>query len=172
MSSSDEEEKLVNEFWVADVELPHIEVEDYDERGKRRTEETKEHLQSKEVKKFLKEETLRQRARIPVRFEGRHGGKHELQVQWTPEEDAALMQVLPLGTLRPCWTTVTLELAEHCPKTASRTLKSVRSRWNRLTEGRRARTTPSPFGAARKNRCSACGQLRRGHICPGRAGRA
>ena len=135
--SSDEESEPEDEFWAAEVDVPHIEAADFDERGKWMTEAKKRAFREREVRRFLKEEAAQRCAAIPFRTGARHGGKHDVQAQWSPEEDTALLQVLPLHVLRPCWATVTQDLAELCPKTASRTLKSVRCRWNRLRDGRK-----------------------------------
>lgn len=153
---SSDESDVEDEFWAATVELPNFQVEDHDKNGKRLTAAQKHKFHKAEINRFLREETKRSRATIPTRI-----ASDEVQVQWTSQEDAALVQVLPLNKLRPCWTTVTAELAELCPTTSTRTVKSVRCRWNRLRSGKKNVN-------GKKNLCSKCGQFKKGHLCPGR----
>ena len=42
-----------------------------------------------------------------------------------------------------------------------RTVSSVRNRWQRIEKGRKLREK----GQVSKNRCHACGQPKRGHVC-------
>ena len=101
---------------------------------------------------------------------------------WDPEEDHIIMKMhaeegpkwklivknLPGRTVRLC-------VSAHAPsllRRASRLLStshprwpwqvsSVRNRWQRIEKGRKLREE----GADLKNRCHACGQPKRGHIC-------
>ena len=43
----------------------------------------------------------------------------------------------------------------------NRTVSSVRNRWQRIEKGKKLRMA----GKESKNRCHACGQPKRGHIC-------
>ena len=43
----------------------------------------------------------------------------------------------------------------------NRTVSSVRNRWQRIEKGKKLRAA----GKESKNRCHACGQPKRGHIC-------
>ena len=49
-----------------------------------------------------------------------------------------------------------------------RTVPSVRNRWQRLEKGRKMREE----GKESKNRCHACGQPKRGHVCYAKLGQS
>ena len=84
------------------------------------------------------------------------GGAHENMKAWEPEEDHIIMQmVLQEG---PKWKLIVKQLP-------GRTVSSVRNRWQRIEKGRKLRDE----GAELKNRCHACGEPKRGHICKKRS---
>ncbi len=73
-------------------------------------------------------------------------------IRWTRDEDARLFDVcIKLAPNPICWK----DVSEDFP---GRTPSALRNRW-----GRFARSATRP----RSQRCSVCGQLRRGHICAG-----
>ena len=71
---------------------------------------------------------------------------------WSPEEDQIILSVV--SREGPKWGRVLLALPW-------RTVPSIRNRWQRMENGRKLRES----GVESKNRCHACGQPRRGHVC-------
>tara|TARA_B110000093_G_C12936615_1_gene396016 strand:- start:1501 stop:1857 length:357 start_codon:yes stop_codon:yes gene_type:complete len=86
-------------------------------------------------------------------------------MNWTSDEDAELLSILPFNVERPSWSEVTRKLTNLTGN--ARTLKSVRCRWNRLRVGRRAALASEEDPRRAKNRCRVCGLLKRGHVCQG-----
>ena len=82
-----------------------------------------------------------------------------LQKAWEPEEDNIIQEMHE--RMGPKWKQIVKELP-------GRTISSVKNRWQRIEKGRRLREE----GAELKNRCHACGQPKKGHICPGQKERA
>ncbi len=96
------------------------------------------------------------------------GGRHEMAIGWDANEDAALIDIVPLNKLRPNWAEVTTQLAQRMGRDAMpRTTKSVRCRWRRLRDGRRRALLPDGAATKAKNRCGICNEIKRGHICKG-----
>ena len=85
------------------------------------------------------------------------GGKHENMQAWSPEEDHIIIQMV--NTDGPKWSRIVQELP-------GRTVSSVRNRWQRIEKGRKLREA----GVESKNRCHACGQPKRGHVCLAKLG--
>lgn len=71
---------------------------------------------------------------------------------WSPEEDQIILAVV--SREGPKWGRVVLRLPW-------RTVPSIRNRWQRMENGRKLRES----GVESKNRCHACGEPRRGHVC-------
>lgn len=71
---------------------------------------------------------------------------------WDPEEDHIIMEMH--AAEGPKWKSIVKRLP-------GRTVSSVRNRWQRIEKGRKLREE----GTELKNRCHACGQPKRGHIC-------
>merc|ERR1719265_1154128 len=61
--------------------------------------------------------------------------------------------------LGPMWSKIVKQLP-------GRTVSSVRNRWQRIEKGRKQREA----GIVSKNRCHACGQPKRGHVCLAKLG--
>ena len=80
------------------------------------------------------------------------GGAHENMKAWEPEEDHMIMMMVQ--TEGPKWKQIVKKLP-------GRTVSSVRNRYQRIEKGRKLREE----GTELKNRCHACGQPKRGHIC-------
>lgn len=80
------------------------------------------------------------------------GGAHEYMKAWDPEEDHIIMEMV--AAEGPKWK----QIVKCLP---GRTVSSVRNRWQRIEKGRKLREN----GEELKNRCHACGQPKRGHIC-------
>lgn len=80
------------------------------------------------------------------------GGAHENMKAWEPEEDQIIMEMV--NTEGPKWKSIVTRLP-------GRTVSSVRNRWQRIEKGRKLREE----GVDLKNRCHACGEPKRGHIC-------
>jgi len=162
-------------LWEDDAAVPEVEV-----RTTRKTNGTNR-LPSAIAKdkqrlsqKLVRQERTRVAQLIPVRTSanGKRGGVHAESQTWTPDEDAALLALLPLNTERPCWIEITRRLAEATGRSiqggSARTQKSVRNRWLRMRNGRRAIVAPTQFGLKEaKQFCRVCGQKRAGHVCPG-----
>ena len=85
------------------------------------------------------------------------GGKHENMQAWSPEEDHIIIQMV--NTDGPKWSRIVQELP-------GRTVSSVRNRWQRIEKGRKLREA----GVESKNRCHACGEPKRGHVCKAKLG--
>lgn len=75
---------------------------------------------------------------------------------WTPEEDHVILALHAADG--PKWSVIVQSLP-------GRTISSVRNRWQRLEKGRKMREE----GRETRNRCHACGQPKRGHICYAKA---
>jgi len=71
---------------------------------------------------------------------------------WEPDEDQIIMDMH--AKEGPKWKLIVKKLP-------GRTVSSVRNRWQRIEKGRKLREE----GHELKNRCHACGQPKRGHIC-------
>ena len=110
----------------------------------------------------------------------RRGGRHERMAQWHPDEDAVLVQCVPLSSnpnrARPKWKEAARRIAVvaaaslGCDETAVvRTPKSVRCRWLRLRDGRRRYelTDGEPPEGTTWAKCSVCNKYKAGHICTG-----
>ena len=80
------------------------------------------------------------------------GGAHENMKAWAPEEDHIILEMH--ASEGPKWS----KIVQRLP---GRTVSSVRNRWQRIEKGRKLRE----MGKESKNRCHACGQLKRGHVC-------
>jgi len=80
------------------------------------------------------------------------GGKHDNMKAWEPEEDRIIMAMV--RDQGPKWKNIVKELP-------TRTVSSVRNRYQRLEKGRQLREE----GVELKNKCHACGQPKRGHTC-------
>ena len=74
------------------------------------------------------------------------------QQAWEPEEDQIILEMVQREG--PKWKLIVQKLP-------GRTVSSVRGRWQRIEKGRRLREE----GTVLKNRCHACGQPKKGHIC-------
>ena len=161
------------QLWQSNVPLPDVDVPTTRKTtGANRLPAAIEKDKRREGQKLVRQERARATQLIPVRVsaDGKRGGIHAESQCWTPDEDAALVTLLPLNTERPCWAEVTRRLAEATGRRteASRTQKSVRNRWLRMRTGRRAAVAPTQFGLKKaQNRCRVCGMLRAGHVCPG-----
>ena len=101
----------------------------------------------------------------PAQPEGVVGGAHDLYENWSPDEDEALLRILPLNKFRPCWAEIALALTMVTKKERSK--KSVRCRWARLRTGRLRSLLPEGDPKRSTKRCRVCGLLKRGHVCPG-----
>ena len=77
-------------------------------------------------------------------------------VPWTADEDDRLAS-LARGRARVEWTS----LVHLFP---GRTKASIRNRWARISKGEQLRALDD---GTLSNRCGACGELKRGHICHG-----
>jgi len=75
---------------------------------------------------------------------------------WAPEEDHIILALHAADG--PKWSVIVQSLP-------GRTISSVRNRWQRLEKGRKMREQ----GLETRNRCHACGQPKRGHICYAKA---
>jgi hypothetical protein len=80
------------------------------------------------------------------------GGAHENMKAWAPEEDHIILEMHQ--SEGPKWS----KIVQRLP---GRTISSVRNRWQRIEKGRKLREQ----GKESKNKCHACGQLKRGHVC-------
>ena len=80
------------------------------------------------------------------------GGAHENMKAWSPEEDTLIIAMHE--SEGPKWS----KIVQRLP---GRTVSSVRNRWQRIEKGRKLREA----GVESKNRCHACGQPKRGHVC-------
>lgn len=80
------------------------------------------------------------------------GGAHDYMRAWEPEEDALILKLV--GEIGTKWKTINKNLV-------NRTTSSVRNRYARIKRGEKL----IQEGAALKNRCHACGEIKRGHIC-------
>mmetsp|Transcript_50559 Transcript_50559/g.163829 ORF Transcript_50559/g.163829 Transcript_50559/m.163829 type:complete len:423 (-) Transcript_50559:208-1476(-) len=80
------------------------------------------------------------------------GGKHANMMAWAPEEDQVILDMVQQEG--PKWSRIVQQLP-------GRTVSSVRNRWQRIEKGRKLREA----GIESKNRCHACGEPKRGHIC-------
>lgn len=110
----------------------------------------------------------------------KRGGRHARMAQWHPDEDAVLVQCVPLSDnpnrQRPNWKEATRRIAEAASAhgmgevdVVMRTPKSVRCRWMRLRDGR-ARyeaTGGEPPEGVTWAKCSVCNQYKAGHVCSG-----
>ena len=124
-------------------------------------------------------------ARAPVdqpnnRAGDKRGGRHARMAQWHPDEDAVLVQCVPLSDnpnrQRPNWKEAARRIAEAASAhgmgevdVVMRTPKSVRCRWMRLRDGRgrfESNRGKPPEGVTWA-KCSVCNQYKAGHICPG-----
>ena len=95
---------------------------------------------------------------LPTRPDaGMPGGKHENMQAWSPEEDTIILDMHT--QLGPMWSKIVKQLP-------GRTVSSVRNRWQRIEKGRKQREA----GIVSKNRCHACGQPKRGHVCLAKLG--
>ena len=110
----------------------------------------------------------------------RRGGRHARMVQWHPDEDAVLVQCVPLSSdpnrARPQWKEAARRIAVAAARSLGgdeaaviRTPKSVRMRWLRLRDGRKRYelTDGEPPEGATWAKCSICNQYKAGHICTG-----
>ena len=86
------------------------------------------------------------------------GGAHDNMRAWTPEEDEIIMSMV--AKIGCKWT----EIVKHLD---DRTLSSVRNRYQRIEKGIKLANDPN---AELKNRCHACGELKRGHSCKAKRG--
>lgn len=71
---------------------------------------------------------------------------------WAPEEDQIILDMVQ--SEGPKWS----KIVQMLP---GRTVSSVRNRWQRIEKGRKLRE----MGVESKNRCHACGEPKRGHVC-------
>ena len=85
------------------------------------------------------------------------GGKHDNMQAWSPEEDQIILEMV--GVDGPKWSRIVQRLP-------GRTVSSVRNRWQRIEKGRKLREE----GKEGKNRCHACGQPKKGHVCLAKLG--
>ena len=77
-------------------------------------------------------------------------------VAWEPEDDDFIMEAVDREA--PKWKLLVNELP-------GRTASSMRNRYQRIEKGRKLRDGDDLY-IILKYRCHACGQLKRGHICP------
>jgi len=80
------------------------------------------------------------------------GGKHLNMQAWSPDEDQIILEMV--NAEGPKWSRIVQRLP-------GRTVSSVRNRWQRIEKGRKLREA----GVESKNRCHACGEPKRGHVC-------
>jgi len=85
------------------------------------------------------------------------GGAHENMKAWEPEEDQIILEQHSI--MGPLWSKIIHKLP-------GRTVSSVRNRWQRIEKGRKAREA----GLGSRNKCLTCGEIKRGHVCVGKAG--
>eukprot|EP00316_Scyphosphaera_apsteinii_P020395 CAMPEP_0119311312 /NCGR_PEP_ID=MMETSP1333-20130426/22038_1 /TAXON_ID=418940 /ORGANISM="Scyphosphaera apsteinii, Strain RCC1455" /LENGTH=366 /DNA_ID=CAMNT_0007315661 /DNA_START=68 /DNA_END=1168 /DNA_ORIENTATION=+ len=71
---------------------------------------------------------------------------------WAPEEDQIILDMV--NSEGPKWSRIVQRLP-------GRSVSSVRNRWQRIEKGRKLREQ----GVESKNRCHACGEPKRGHVC-------
>lgn len=83
------------------------------------------------------------------------GGAHESMKAWEPEEDQLIIDLV--SRLGFKWK----HIIENFP---GRTTASLRNRYSRIKKGEKMIAE----GANLKNRCHACGELKRGHVCRAR----
>lgn len=83
------------------------------------------------------------------------GGAHEIMKAWEPEEDQLIMDLV--SSIGFKWKNI----LENFP---GRTAASLRNRYARIKKGEKLIAE----GASLKNKCHACGEIKRGHICKAR----
>jgi len=83
------------------------------------------------------------------------GGSHEFMKAWDPHEDKIIIEMH--AKEGPRWKQIVKKLP-------GRTVSSTRNRFQRIEKGRLLREKGTE-GQDFKNRCLACGQHKRGHIC-------
>ena len=87
------------------------------------------------------------------------GGRHEDMRPWTAAQDEVLRELVSKQGRRPKWKEITEALRNDGNY---RTVAMVRNRYLRIEKGKEL----TELGLS-KNRCSLCGQIKRGHVCPG-----
>ena len=88
------------------------------------------------------------------------GGAHENMQTWQPEDDLTILRLH--GEIGPKWQ----QIAEHLP---GRSTASIRNRFQRIQRGQAKAAAEAASGAPLKgNRCTVCGQIKKGHICVGK----
>lgn len=83
------------------------------------------------------------------------GGAHESFKAWDPEEDTLIMELV---------SEIGFKWKHMLEKFPGRTPASLRNRYSRIKKGEKLIAE----GASLKNRCHACGEMKRGHICKAR----
>ena len=83
------------------------------------------------------------------------GGAHEVMKAWAPEEDELILEMVKQLGFK--W----MRIVEKFP---GRTPASIRNRFARIKKGEKLIAE----GAKLKNKCHACGEIKRGHICKAR----
>mgnify|MGYP006090231713 FL=1 len=159
---------LPRESWKSDEPMPEVDVRLLHKKtGKARAENVVANDRQRKSMKLQRLHRAEAARALPVNAaqDGRPGGAHKSAMNWTSDEDAELLSILPFNVERPSWSEVTRKLTNLTGN--ARTLKSVRCRWNRLRVGRRAALASEEDPRRAKNRCRVCGLLKRGHVCQG-----
>ena len=159
---------LPRQYWKTDEPIPEVDVAlTHKKTGAPRAERAIALERQRKALRLQREQRTAAARALPVHTapHGRPGGAYPLAAPWTPDEDAELLSILPLNIERPSWSEVTRKFTNATGN--QRTLKSVRNRWNRLRDGRRAALAPNTDPQRAKNKCRICGLKKRGHVCKG-----
>ena len=104
----------------------------------------------------LKDAGVGQGAKVPGGGSGGPGGGQPDAIVWCAEEDEALLMLierLSAGRPHPPWKLIAAELGS-----GERTPAMCRNRYARMRQ-------PFKEGTSSRNRCTACGEIKRGHSC-------
>ncbi len=161
---------LPRQYWKTDEPIPEVDVAlTHKKTGAPRMEHAIAIERQRKAMRLQREQRTAAARALPVHTapNGRPGGAYPLAAPWTPDEDTELLSILPLNIERPSWSEVTRKFTNATGN--QRTLKSVRNRWTRLREGRRAALAAENDPRRAKNHCRVCGLFKRGHVCKGPA---